>query len=309
MRYLIFLCFFCLAYDVYTQSLRANAGKDRHFCFQSNTQYVISPISVSRDSVNDTLGGYPTASGGYPPYTYRWTTYEDIYDKPLNIVNASRYLSDYTHPNPKLIKFDFIFNNPKLFILTITDSIGNTAKDSIYISNFYRIPISRDFLKKKSDTLAIVMSYGFHKPGSLINYHWEYTDFSSDTIGKFLRVWNKVDKKIKHWLTDDFGCRSLVYDISFRIDTSTSIHSNSLQHLNFYLNDKLEFVSEHLRENSHDWRLQIWDINGRMALQKPLSDMQFPFKIKNHMLVTGTYIVQVVDTRTGKLEFSTKIIF
>jgi hypothetical protein len=289
--------------------LKANAGKDRHFCFHKNDSFPISPISFSRDTVNDTLGSSYTAIGGIPPYTYKWTTYEEIHDKAPTIVNASRYLSDYTHPNPKLIKADFILNNPKLFILTVTDSIGNIAKDSIYIGFFCRIPISRDFIKKKSDTLAIEMIYGFFREGPYINYHWEYTDYSSDTIGKFLSVWNKVDKKIKHWVTDDFGCRSLVYDISFRIDTSTSIHSNSLQHLNFYLNDRLEFVSEYLRENSHDWRLQVLDINGRMALQKPLSDMQFPFKIKNHMLVTGTYIVQVVDTRTGKLEFSTKIIF
>jgi len=57
---LLFLLSIILTFCVNAQEpLKAYAGENRHFCFES-------------DWISVTLGGNPTASGGIPPYTYRW---------------------------------------------------------------------------------------------------------------------------------------------------------------------------------------------------------------------------------------------
>jgi gliding motility-associated-like protein len=65
------------------------------------------------DSV--TLGGGPTASGGFAPYTYAWT--------PTNGMNNS------TLANPRVC----IISPMTKFHLIVTDSAGNTATDSVVI--------------------------------------------------------------------------------------------------------------------------------------------------------------------------------
>ncbi len=67
------------------------------------------------------LGGTPAAIGGIPPYSYQWS--------------PGHLLNDSTTPNPT-----FVADTTRTFVLTVTDSAGCTAIDSVHITIQTGIP-------------------------------------------------------------------------------------------------------------------------------------------------------------------------
>lgn len=96
--------------------LIANAGNDRNICIYSSFLVKLG-------------ANFNVAFGGYPPYTYSWS--------------PSTNLNDSTLPNPTCFSRQNLW-----YYLTVTDSLGQTAVDSIHLS-FYHIP-APEFLS--SDT-------------------------------------------------------------------------------------------------------------------------------------------------------------
>ena len=89
----------------------AIAGNDVAFCASDSTFQIGS----------DTLGGKPTASGGYPPYTYHWDI-SDFYSPKYVFKN----LSDTSVANPTLFEV-----NDGMIYLTVTDSLGLKCRDTV----------------------------------------------------------------------------------------------------------------------------------------------------------------------------------
>ncbi|HBH05174.1 MAG TPA: hypothetical protein DDX92_01050 [Flavobacteriales bacterium] len=104
----------------------AEAGNSFHSC----------PGDANSDSVM--IGGMPTASGGFAPYTYEWSI------EPIELgfpgsglfFYASDILTDSTIANPLII--DRFASDTIAFFLKVTDSNGSTSLDSCIVtfSNF-----------------------------------------------------------------------------------------------------------------------------------------------------------------------------
>lgn len=108
------------------QNLTADAGADTVYC---------EDVPWG-DSV--TLQG--SATGGIPPYAYRW--YTDPYQDSTfqGTIYTSDWLSDTTHPDPILYKAADM-SEPRTFYLEIIDSMNDTATDSVEIKICGMLPI------------------------------------------------------------------------------------------------------------------------------------------------------------------------
>ncbi|GAB4377211.1 MAG: hypothetical protein Kow0075_05360 [Salibacteraceae bacterium] len=105
-----------------------------------------------------TLGGIPSAIGGVPPYTYSWFTrpYKNPFLKTVN--HTEFWLDDSTLANPSLIHFSFETDSVREFILTVTDSLGTMAKDTVRLSicGYYPNPLgNRVLYATVGDTVRI----------------------------------------------------------------------------------------------------------------------------------------------------------
>lgn len=90
------------------------------FCMPLNSTspliiYAGGPQTVCHPGDSVTLGGGPTASGGFAPYTYSWT--------------PTTGMNNGTIANPRVS----ITSSVEKFYLIVTDSAGNKAKDSVTI--------------------------------------------------------------------------------------------------------------------------------------------------------------------------------
>lgn len=134
-----------------------NAGNDFTFCPESTYQ----------------LGGNPAASGGVAPYTYSWI--------------PSTGLNNDTIPNPILSSY----NNP-YYILIVKDNIGETCRDTIYItrSNIDTYSAGTDIFICKGTGSVITLGATTNSTCALCTFSWlptTYLDnaYSSNPIGSF----------------------------------------------------------------------------------------------------------------------------
>lgn len=98
----IFTFLALLSSGITLAQLNANAGPDQGACL--NLTYI--------------LGGSPSASGGNPPYTYQWS--------PATGLNNAALANPTLSPNI----------NVTYYILTVTDALSQTDKDTVFINFF-----------------------------------------------------------------------------------------------------------------------------------------------------------------------------
>ncbi len=170
-------------------NLIANAGNDTTFC-----------ITYGQDSLY--LGGDPTAKGGVPPYNYSWSCF---YKDSNFIYTASDFLDDTTAANPELTSI-IETGDTLIFHLKVTDSIGNTCKDSVKVSFCIytmesNIPIHID----AGDTARLNISVSGSCPP--FTYHWEPDyNISKQNIERPL-VWPDSSMTYYVTITDISGCQ------------------------------------------------------------------------------------------------------
>lgn len=112
--------------------LKADAGPDTGYC--------------PNDSV--TIGGNPSATGGTPPYTYSW--------------NPAAGLDNPVASNPKAFP-----PSPSTYVLTVTDALGNTTSDAVYVTNYTAPPVSAG----PDETILQGTNIALQASGA-VNYWW-----------------------------------------------------------------------------------------------------------------------------------------
>ena len=166
----------------------ANAGNDTVFCMGG---------CVLPDLF---LGGNPTATGGTTPYSYCWET---TYQVGNLTFTASDFLDDTTIANPQFLGGGE--NNDIIpFILTVTDSLGNTCKDTINIRISKFAVLTGDFYISQGDTVQLYPGvYGGIPP---LSFQWSPNyNLSCDTIENPL-AW--PDSSVSYYvgIIDSVGC-------------------------------------------------------------------------------------------------------
>jgi hypothetical protein len=164
------------------ESLKADAGGNKHFCYGDEIR----------------LGGEPTASGGVPPYTYNW------WAKGFFV----RFVDENTGANPQVISLDDFTT-----YVEVRDAVGNVATDSAVISvsgGFFTFPTYCNYPK------IYYISYGdsvwLEEPCIMLSE--SYTTFSWQTSeglevsNNFYGFWVKPEVTTSYHLivTDIHGC-------------------------------------------------------------------------------------------------------
>ena len=146
------------------------------------------------------LGGQPSAHAGNPPYHYTWTCH---YQSVNMTWTASDFLDDTTSANPQLIDFA----GEKLrFELTITDSLGNQCRDTVYIRFSYwtwTLDYKIRFINEGDSVQLYKSIYGGIPP---LTYQWSPPTGLSNPND--LYTWASPNSSMTYELTvkDSAGC-------------------------------------------------------------------------------------------------------
>lgn len=209
MKQLITVLIYLLSFDcaLYAQ-FSVEVGKDTTFCTQL----------MNNDTYH--LGNNVSVSGGEAPYQYSWEC-EYVVGDDMHFY-ASSFLNDTTLMNP-------YFTDPQFdddivsFILSVEDSNGNKAKDTINVrfSQFGYLLGNIHYSIHYGD--SIKFSGGANISGGIgeLSYYWTPSDYLADSTK--LDTWCKPEKSINYSLiaTDEAGCVSQP-NVCYVIDVTTT---------------------------------------------------------------------------------------
>jgi len=236
------------------------------------------------------LGGAPTAVGGIPPYTYKWTCMNS------NIwftYTASDYLDDTTSANPTVTS---ISDNPLTFHLEVMDSIGATCTDSIIVQ-FSIFVITLDVKHahyQQGDSARLYTSVGEGIPP--LTYLWSPPTALTDPTD--VHTWTKSDTSITYslFVTDSAGCQ--IGDAFFVYVEPTSISEVSKSLYTSLLTPNpltdVAVLSVVPFESIDNYEGYIYDLTGR--LRKKVSIPQNGVEINRSEFEAGIYFYQILDS-------------
>ncbi len=193
MKKILTILFF-IPVALYSQEFKVDCGNDTAFCLDLINGKIINYIGTKVKITN-----------GIPPFKYSWTCNKVFYL--VGYLTASDFLSDTTLENPRILG-----NNVKSsvrFYLTVIDSIGNKAMDSINVkfSQFIYEAGSYLFNINKGDSInfgTIVVGGGIPP----LKYYW--TPVNGVLDSSEITTWFKPDSSINYYqyIIDSAGCRS-----------------------------------------------------------------------------------------------------
>lgn len=235
-----------------------------------------------------TLGGNPTATGGIEPYTYCWSiTYHDYF----GTRSASYFFDDTTTANPTLINF---VDDSLVFSLSVMDSIGNQAKDSIKIwfSEFYYILMDCiDFINQGDSAYHLFPTPSNHNDPH--TYAWSPNYNISDTTAHSPIVWPDTSVTYTVLVTDSYGCTATSQCIITVIPLNIYLFENPVIHSYVYPNP-IKSNSVLTIENSRidRARLKIYNTNGSLIFDDIINNS---FNIGKIINLSGLYYYSLID--------------
>ncbi len=245
---------------VIAQTLQAHAGASRHVCPNSvNLPYPIA------------LGGTPTATGGTPPYQYKWSFFNPPYGT-YNPDRASRIMNDSNLANPSIVYFPFNKLNIPYIKLKITDAAGATAVDSLLItSSAYSIhmgPCSYNFSVNQGDDVFIKMpiSVGPCVFGGIQPSTYTLTPTAYLTTPNQIESWCKPLSSISYscMLFDAKGCTATMnnfFNVTVKPKGTGFDELNNSKHLTISPNP---FTHQLFISNMQEVKtLQLFDVLGK----------------------------------------------
>ncbi len=165
--------------------LVVDAGTDTILCDANTLGYV--------------LGGNPTALGGSPPYTYKWSC---EYVHRVGVFYASSFLDDTSTANP-VIKSGFDTLNFRLQVAGENDAIGTDSVTLIHSSYVYCLGDCMEYIDEGDSVKLYHCVMGGIQPFS---YSWEPQESLSDP--NIPGPWAKPSITTRYVLTiiDSAGC-------------------------------------------------------------------------------------------------------
>lgn len=203
---LISIIILLLAIQVRGQ-LTVDAGNDTTLCLCADTLR---------------LGGNPTATGGKEPYIYKWEL-KPVYYFDYRIP-VSELLNDSTSANP-VIECDPFINDTVTFVLTVTDSNSNSAKDSVDVLLSSINSVTLIYLVRfiNQGDSAEIYPYNIINGVPPFSYRWTpETGLSNPNIAT---PFARPDSTTKYYcqVTDALGCNATDFVHVFVNPTEASI--------------------------------------------------------------------------------------
>lgn len=235
------------------------------------------------------LGGAPTAFGGIPPYTYKWTCMNS------NIwftYTASDYLDDTTSANPRVVNSA---DNALTFHLEVLDSFGASCTDSIIVqfSNYIITLDVKHAHYQQGDSAQLYTSvHGGIPP---LTYLWTPPTALTDPTDVY--TWTTSDTSIVYDLlvTDSAGCQ--IGDEFYISVVPTSVNEISKPlYTSLVIPNPLTDVAVLTVvpfESIDNYQGYIYNLTGRLI--KKVSIPQEGVEINRSEYEAGIYFYQVVD--------------
>lgn len=193
--YHTFLAFLiCLAARPVHAQCMADAGPDKIICL-----YVYGNV------LNTTIGGNPSATGGKPPYTYKWETrYSYTIGNKIYTKTASDFLDDTTSANPKPLRGE----KELTFTVTVTDADGTVCKDSAVINFSKEMVKPMDYTVKilEGDTVKLCLGTNVGSNYPIASYLWRPNAGLIDSTQFCVIASPKVSTPYYLIITDSAGC-------------------------------------------------------------------------------------------------------
>jgi hypothetical protein len=281
MRLILFTVILCARIVNVDAQCLADAGNDKILCSQ-DTNAVI-------------LGGYPSASFGTPPYSYKWfiTPY---FLWPVNIT-ASLILNDTTLSNPTIIDPSVIYGDTVTFYLQVTDSLGCTSLDSCKVyGTQYAFSLGVIYYTiNKGD--SIFLNNGINILGGTGNrdFLWRPNHGLKDSVLE-TGFWSKPDSSINYYVTvtDELGCVAAGPEFYFITVNQIGIDENELNNqVKVFPNPTKDLVYI----TSKDLRIRGMSICNLIG-QVLYSSNRFQEQIDISKLSNGMYIL-ILNTDKG----------
>ncbi|MFY8069170.1 MAG: T9SS type A sorting domain-containing protein [Flavobacterium sp.] len=272
MKRLLFFILILNTINSYSQ-LSSNSGGNIYLCSTFDS-FELAPMSINR--LNSILGGNPTATGGVPPYKYKWDCLvkTTLTSKPY--IYASDLLNDTTIANPKLkfkygLKDAFISNKPIIFKLTVLDNIGNISKDSLIImqSSFIYSMISSIGKRIEDTTILPNVAGGGINPCKTI---WTPTTYLIDTNKAGTRTYTKNEITYNGYRVDSIGCKSATFDLQIYLIVSSILNSSSINFIKNYHNPIYEYSIFELSNINNISYIEIYNIEGQKIHSQKSTD-------------------------------------
>lgn len=280
-------------HNIFSQEkpLKANAGKDKSVCFRE----------FNMDTI--TLGGNPSATGGVGNYTYCWETKVKIAETSKLTFYASSYLDDTTSPNPKVINDPFGY---KLGLkLTITDSLGNSDMDSVYVyfSRFSEIIGNNIAFISKGDSVLLDGSDVLYSPFPIDSVSWIPETGLADPHA--LYTYSKPEEYIFYrvYIRDTAGC-SITSGAGYEVYVyvlGTKIQQNCPPAI-YYNNSSGCLVLNNFNfSGENNFVLHVYAADGKLLFEHNIDSDMLPFSCNKPQVLFYTITSGDIIQSSGQL--------
>lgn len=292
---LVLTTLFCFYYGSIIGQCFTNAGPDIIIC-------------TNMFGVDTTQIGVTSSTiGGIPPYTYSWETNYTVTVGITTITKtASEFLNDTTLETPLVVASA---ENPVIFILTVTDSIGNICTDTVVIQ-FSHFMINLGYLTFNiAQGDSIYLNYGTNVSSNFppFQYLWKPNIGLSDSTS--YAFWAKPNSSVAYYvtLTDSAGC-SIEVAPYYYINVSP-VGLNEFKNERFKITafpnptkGIINFFGEY--ENNCNLLFEFFDTKGQLIKKTESKDRTF--QLKTDAFSKGIIFYKV--TEQGNLKGEGKLI-
>ncbi|MCF6332824.1 MAG: T9SS type A sorting domain-containing protein [Draconibacterium sp.] len=208
-QFLFFICLTLIFVKPCLSQMTVDAGKDTTYCTGLNIGTLF-------------LGKNATIINGVEPYSYKWECKVEL--SPTLIFTASNFLNDTTIATPYFKDWITDMEPEKInFFVSVTDSLGNYAKDSINIGFSGCVCLTGTIVIyiNKGDSVWLDASGGSY--GKYEKFFWEpeYGLTNPDSSA----TWCKPEVETSYSLVqiDTFGCTCTCPVYEIRVNTTDSL--------------------------------------------------------------------------------------
>lgn len=244
------LIFLCLATALNAQCV-ANAGPDQHLC--------------NSFSGGDTiiLGGTPAATGGVPPYTYRW---QYLNEHPAFPVTADAFLSDTTAANPEYGAAGW--SDTMRFVLSVKDANGQTCKDTVVLTEsiFASHLGSYSITITEGDTVTFPVGPNISSNFSVASVIWRPQHGMIDSTSLKPTVAPTRNTDYYAVITDSMGCTLAGAPfVMLTVNPMNQVNFAPAGNVELYPNPAKDLVKLKLPQGGRQLQVSISDLSGRVV--------------------------------------------